>query len=118
MCRRLQVLVWLVMAATVLSACGGGGSGATHEVTVHATELAFQPNEIKVNKGDQVKLTLINDGKLVHDLTISELKVEIKAEVGQTKVHTFTASKAGTLQFVCAQPGHKEGGMAGKLIVQ
>ncbi|GAB6990396.1 cupredoxin domain-containing protein [Paenibacillus pini] len=115
------------LSATVLSACGssdskdtatdnsasGSGSG-TQEITVNAKSFEFTPKEIKVKKGDKVKLTLKNT-EGAHGLAIPDFNVDLKKD-GTAE---FTADKAGTYDFNCSVmcgAGHEN--MVGQLIVE
>jgi uncharacterized cupredoxin-like copper-binding protein len=43
--------------------------------------------------------------------------VEVKAQPNAKATVQFTPTAAGTYQFYCAEPGHKEAGMVGTLTV-
>lgn len=122
--KKFAFLIGLLVVAVALAACGGGGSssgggGEAKTITIKGSDdFKFNPAEITVNKGDTVKLVLQNTGAAVHDLEIKEFKVHIIAEPGKSAEAEFTASKAGEFEMVCIQPGHKEAGMKGKLIVK
>lgn len=91
--------------------------GQPLQVKIVASELKFDPKEIRATVGQPVELTLENKGVLEHDFTLSEPQFQLKALGGQTAKGTFTPTKEGTFDFICSVPGHKEGGMVGKLIV-
>lgn len=119
--KKFAVLIGLLVVAVALAACGGGGGGGGDVKTITikgSDDFKFDPQEITVNKGDTVKLVLENTGATVHDLEIKNFKVHIIAEPGKSAEAQFTASQAGTFDIVCIQPGHKEAGMTGKLIVK
>src|SRR5690606_34915537 len=69
--------------------------------------------------GDVVKITLINDDGMLHDLVIDEFDVATDqfADRGEQDSITFTANKTGTFDYYCSVPGHKAAGMVGKLVV-
>jgi plastocyanin len=91
----------------------------TKSFTITGVDLAFETDEIVVNKGDLVTITFKNDGKLPHDLTIPEFGAKTETlDGGKTQTITFTASKAGTFEFYCSVTGHKEAGMIGKVVVK
>lgn len=115
------------LSATVLAACGNDDSssssasdssstagGATKEITVNAKSFEFTPSEIKVKKGDKVKLTFKNT-EGAHGLEIPEYKVNLQKD-GTAE---FTADKAGTFDFDCSvMCGAGHDNMTGKLIVE
>lgn len=91
----------------------------TKTFTVKASNFSFDVKEIKVSKGDTVKIVLINDEGF-HDWMISEFagaKTK-QLNVGETETVTFVADKAGTFEYYCSVGKHREMGMVGKLIVE
>ncbi|MFW6075205.1 MAG: copper-containing nitrite reductase, partial [Chloroflexota bacterium] len=121
-------------------------SGEVVEITVSAFDLGFDPDEIEVNAGDRVRLTMVNDGVMEHDLEIEGLTVEdlsiveqpgnlsgrikdlidenhanniayLGANGGDSMTIEFTVAEAGEYEFLCVIPGHAEGGMTGTFIV-
>jgi len=120
------VIMSVFVLATVLSACGGGKSdgassagstaatGEVKEITLTGTNFEWGPKEIKVKKGDTVKLTLVNKQGM-HGVEIPDLKVSM--DKAGTK--EFVADKAGTFDFKCSiMCGNGHGTMVGKLIVE
>lgn len=88
------------------------------EITVTASNFKFSPTEIKVNKGDKVKIILKNTQGF-HDLVIDEFNVQTKSiGAGLEDTVEFTADKAGTFEYYCSIGNHRAMGMVGKLIVQ
>ncbi len=88
------------------------------QFTVVAQNFAFAPGEIRVKKGDTVKLTLQNqDG--FHDLVIDEFNVRTpRIGQGQTADVQFVADKTGTFQYYCSVANHRAMGMWGNLVVE
>ena len=132
MLRRLE-LAALVLSAVVLAACsaatggtarvtgGGGTAGGSQSVTMKSTDqMRFEPATLTVRANSPVSLTLDNSGAaLIHDFTIDTpggQRVHIVAQPHSRGTGQFTLP-AGTYQFYCAQPGHREAGMVGTLIV-
>jgi len=138
--------VLLVSLALALAACGGTAptpnAAAPKEplaITTSMTEFAFEPAEISVSVGQPVKLELVNKGTLLHDFSSMDAKVEVMpmqegaehdmgdiesrmtmhmaVDASTTETLEFTPTEAGTYEFYCSVEGHKEAGMAGKLIV-
>jgi Nitrous oxide reductase len=127
-------ILWLgaaLVAMLALTACGGGenggsgsaggadgGGGASggqvKEFTIDATNFAFDLTEIKVNKGDTVKLTLKNS-QGNHALKVEGYDKEVKGG----KTISFVADKTGEFMYICSIfCGGGHGDMVGKLIVQ
>ena len=69
--------------------------------------------------GDVVKITLINEDGMLHDLVIDEFNAATRqfADRGEQDSITFTANRSGTFVYYCSVPGHKAAGMFGQLIV-
>ena len=131
----LRILTATAAIGIVVAACGGGGSQAPTTsqpaasqpaasagqpsgttISVGATEFAFDPATIVIPAGGGATVTLINKGTVEHDITVDALSVKIFAKPGDTVSGTVTA-KAGTYEFYCSIPGHKQAGMVGTLTV-
>ncbi len=92
---------------------------AAKEFTLDATEFAFSLAEIKIKKGDTVKITLTNSGKMPHDWVVDEFNIRTKQiKNGETDTITFVADKTGTFEYYCSVGKHRANGMAGKLMVE
>jgi uncharacterized cupredoxin-like copper-binding protein len=114
--------------ALLVAACGNGEQGTNAdtqddagnevvEITVHATEFAFDPDPIEVSAGVPVTIVLINDGVVEHDLTIDSVGLSIHADPGETARETVTFV-AGTYEVHCTVPGHHEAGMMTTLVAR
>lgn len=92
--------------------------GNTVSVTLEAKSFSFSQKEIRVKKGNKVKITLVNkDG--FHDWTIDGFNAKTKQiPVGQTDSIEFIADKTGTFEYYCSVGQHRANGMVGKLIVE
>ncbi len=80
--------------------------------------------DITVKVGDvvQIVLTAGEGDPMEHDFTIEELGVEsgtVQAGTDNSEVVvTFTVTEAGTYEYFCSIPGHREGGMFGTFTVE
>lgn len=84
-------------------------------------ELADVANpELRVKVGDVVEIVLVNGDGMPHDFTIEELGVHSDqvASVTESVRVVFTVTEAGEFEYFCSIPGHRQGGMFGKLIVE
>lgn len=109
-----------VAAASPVAQATPAASGAAgaNQFTVNAIDINFDPKELTIPANTDVKVTVTNKGVLQHDFTIDELKVATKLlNGGQSETVTINA-KAGTYQYYCSVPGHKEAGMVGKLVAK
>ncbi len=92
--------------------------GETQEVTLDASEFKFSPATLTFKKGQAVRLTLKNVGKMPHDWVVDELGVRTKViPSGDTDTIEFTPEKAGTFEYYCSVGQHRANGMFGKLTV-
>ncbi len=118
-----------------LTACGGststaggnpGAPGAT-STTLGVTngQLKFDQATLAVKARQSVTVTFNNtDPSLAHSFVMDQPKVAIPQQdpaaglaAGKSGTATFAAPAAGTYQYYCAVPGHKEAGMMGTLQV-
>lgn len=117
----LVLIGLLLVFALVLSACGGNGNdtsrgdaaatGETKNFTINAKNFEFDLKEIKVNKGDTVKITLVNEEGM-HAVEFEGYKKEVQGG----KTISFVADKTGEFCSIFCGAGHDD--MIGTLIVQ
>ena len=136
-----------------ISGCGSSGSEASGQVPATTTptrsaatadsalrftttEFAFAPMTATAKAG-KLTLTLVNDGKVPHELVLLKTKekadslkvktgrVSEAASVGEVSETAAGATKSTTLTlkpgayvFVCNIPGHYQDGMRGTLTVR
>ncbi len=145
---RFAVIMLLVLGTLVLAACSSQGSDTTSvepvEVTLNATDIAYDKNRIEVIAGRPVSLTLHNAGVLEHDFSILEIPhtgevastemdeemaghdmsnmpnmdVHVAAPTDQSNTIEFIPTTPGEYEYYCTVAGHKEAGMVGTLVVQ
>jgi len=87
------------------------------EVTVRASEFRFEPPTITIRSGEAVNVIFVNDGALLHDLTIPALGIRVVAEPGRQATVGLAGLPVGTYEILCSIPGHAEAGMIGTLEV-
>lgn len=88
------------------------------EFTVEGKNFSFSLKEIKVKKGDLVKINFKNTQGF-HDLVIDEFKVATKQfQAPGTEVLEFIADKVGSFEYYCSVGSHRAMGMWGTLIVE
>lgn len=75
--------------------------------------------ELIVTMGDTVRITVINGDAVWHDLKIDAFGADTGQllEAEQTATVEFVASQAGSFEYHCSVPGHREVGMKGVLRV-
>jgi uncharacterized cupredoxin-like copper-binding protein len=124
--RALQVLIGgLAVSSLLLAGCGQGSEAAPAEgpvINVAGTDtMRFEPETVTVKAGEAVTISFKNKGVIVHDYISQGAERNVKlANVlgGREAQGVFKASKPGTYAVICQQPGHREAGMVGKIVVE
>ncbi len=116
-------------AATPASAING-------DLTITAFEWGFGPEAILLQQGEEVRITLQNDGDIIHNLKVDNLEVDVIADMssggfsadegellvgaasGDVGTITFVPLEPGEYVFFCSIGSHRQLGMEGSLIVQ
>jgi uncharacterized cupredoxin-like copper-binding protein len=136
----LRKMFFTLVLAILLTGCAGVSQTET-EITVEATDFAYNPVSITVPAGQPITLTLNNTGAVEHDFVVDKINVtdveasdtgpaahhqmgempdydlHFYAKAGENAVLKFTPLEPGTYEIFCSIEGHKEAGMIGKLIV-
>jgi len=100
------------------SASASPVAGAVKTFNVTGKPFSFTPSEIKVKKGDTVKIVFKNE-QGSHDWVIDEFNARTKVlSSGQAETIQFVADKTGTFEYYCSVGTHRQMGMKGKLIVE
>ncbi len=87
-------------------------------ITVEGGSYYYKPNEIRVKKGQKIKLTL-KSVDMMHDFNIDALAVHVPVtKAGSTTTVEFTANTVGEFEYYCSVANHKKMGQIGKLIVE
>ncbi|MDD1522447.1 MULTISPECIES: cupredoxin domain-containing protein [Bradyrhizobium] len=101
-------------------------------------KMGFIPTKIEVNKGDQIKFVLRNNGELDHEVILATTAENLKHAAAMMKnpdmehddpngkrlgakktgeiIWKFT--KTGEFEYSCLIPGHREAGMIGTVTVR
>jgi uncharacterized cupredoxin-like copper-binding protein len=100
--------------------------------------MKFAPNHLDVKKGEQVHFIIQNKGTLKHEFTLASVRDNNKhaklmmkypdmehddpnaksVDPGKNAEILWRFTKAGTFEFACLIPGHREAGMRGAVIVK
>jgi plastocyanin len=112
-----------VTETTAMQPSGSTGAapeaGLAKSFTLDASEFKYDMKTLTVKKGDTVKITLTNSGKMMHDWAVDEFNAKTKRITnGQTDTVTFVADKTGTFEYYCSVGQHRANGMTGKLTVE
>jgi len=87
-------------------------------VNIEGGNFTFSPTEIKVKKGDTVKIVFLNKEGF-HDWVLDEFNAKTpQIAVGKTAEVEFVADKSGTFEYYCSVGEHRQMGMKGNLVVE
>jgi uncharacterized cupredoxin-like copper-binding protein len=102
-----------------------------------ADTMRFDPDEVKIRRGDTVKFVVRNSGKLMHEMVIGTPE-ELENHADLMKKHpgmehgapymahvppggeqeiVWTFDRPGTFLYGCLLPGHWEAGMKATIVV-
>jgi len=100
--------------------------------------MAFVPNRLVVRRGEQIQFVLRNGGELEHELVIGTVEAN-RQHAEAMAAHPDMAhddpnakrlgpktsgvlrwqfTQAGTFEYACLIPGHREAGMVGTVVVE
>jgi nitrosocyanin len=119
--QRIRLATLALFAATIPRGPAQDTSphaGEAGEIKVTAKKYAFDPNPIRVKKGDHVKL-VITAVDHDHGFKLDAFHVDQLLKQGEAATVEFTADQAGTFPFRCSHfcgMGHKK--MKGELVVE
>lgn len=130
--KQLALFIAVLSLGLFLAACGG--SGPSTELKVYMTDFSFDPMEFTVPAGQEITVSMTNNGAVEHELVIfnygtdagekfgeedeENIFWEVELMPGESSVETFIApNQPGEYFVVCGIPGHLEAGMIGKMIV-
>jgi len=100
------------------SMMGGGVMDQTKEFMVSGSPFKFSVSEIRVKKGDTVRIVFTNEQGM-HDWVVDAFSARTKVlQAGQTETIEFIADKIGTFEYYCSVGNHRQVGMKGNLIVE
>lgn len=101
-------------------------------------KMIFNHNHVEVRRGEQIKFVLENHGELEHEFVLATPKENDKhaqlmqkfpnmehddpnakrVAIKKTGELLWHFTKAGTFEFACLIPGHREAGMHGTVVVK
>lgn len=85
---------------------------------IGSSDFRFSLSEIRVKKGDTVRITFKNESGF-HDWRLDEFDAVTKQiEAGKEETIEFVADKAGIFEYYCSVGKHRELGMKGSFIVE
>ncbi len=90
----------------------------TPDLTVHAFDIGWREKELKIGPG-KVNIEMVNEGAIAHTFVLEGVTGGKKLSTpsgGSKDIGTFEL-QPGSFTYFCDVPGHRQGGMEGKLIV-
>lgn len=110
----------VVGAMAVVVALGGGAcskaKSAAKSTKLDAYDFRFEPTALSVKAGSKVVVVVHNEGKALHNFSVSQANVDTDVQADKRTTVTFTApSSPGTVEFICKY--HAGQGMKGTLNV-
>jgi len=111
--------------------------GATKNLVIEANDsMRFIPSSLEIREGDEVRIILVNTGRVRHELVIGDQDSlgrhaqdmkksnahhhdaeSIFVEPGQVGMVIWRATTTKPIGFACFEPGHFEAGMRGTVSV-
>ena len=96
----------------------GASPAAEGDFELMALDISWDPEQLTIPADTDVGIMVHNMGVLQHDFVIDEPSVNSgMLNGGDSTVVTINAP-AGTYEFYCSVPGHKEAGMVGTFTVE
>lgn len=126
MCRRtVRLLVPILLVVGLLVGLTSRRASTEASLTpplptisiVLSDNLRFEPDSVVIPADTDVTITVINEGVLQHSFRVNALGVDTGVINGGDAVTVTFHAPAGTYDFYCDVPGHKEGGQVGTLTV-
>jgi plastocyanin len=87
------------------------------ELTIIATDIAYDTSSISAQVGQAVNIDFVNNGALEHNFLIDAFGLDNLLVSGENASISFTPQEPGTYEFYCNVAGHLEAGMKGSLTV-
>jgi len=123
---------------------GEPGSSSRHARVAQVTmqegdgKMLFVPDRLEVKRGEQIRFVLRNNGELDHEFVLATTEENIKhakemnehPDMGhadpnakrlaprKTDEIVWRFTRAGTFEYGCLIPGHREAGMTGIIVVK
>jgi len=127
----LFAFIFFLIAGLMIYLLAQHSGGKTQEkeltVTIVASDYAFSPNSITIERGKSIKFIVINKGLYPHNLVLKHDKklvelIQLLEPNNQTEI-TYLFSEGGVYEFLCtiAYPApvpHYELGMKGIIVVR
>lgn len=126
--KRTSIVILALAVVALLPTIPAQEGETRHIVWLHENPLHVAPERINAAVGEDIVLDVKNFNDMPHDLVVcgdgkdpssacddrwGYISLDPQTE-GELR---FKAEKAGTFEYFCQIPGHKQGGMQGELVV-
>ncbi|HAJ05179.1 MAG TPA: hypothetical protein DCL76_01315 [Chloroflexi bacterium] len=111
----IKVLLIIVTIFLIVS-CGSSVPEPLN-MTLRATDIAYDIESINGSVGQTINIQFINDGALEHNFIIDEFGIDNLLQSGESSNISFTLEQAGSYEYYCNVAGHLEAGMKGTILV-
>ncbi|ODS82604.1 MAG: dehydrogenase [Cytophagaceae bacterium SCN 52-12] len=116
-------LIWFSLPVNAAFAVVPDTSKVTRAFVLESTMLGYFRKDgtrnpvLKANRGDKVRITIINGELMPHDIALEKLAIQSKTvlEKGDSAVIEFRAEADDI--YYCTIPGHRIAGMTGRLVI-
>jgi len=98
------------------AACATPAAGA--EFTVVSNDIFFEPKTLTIPANTDAVVKLPNEGAAPHNFSIDALAIDVDQPAGDLSQQATINAAAGSYEYYCNVPGHKQAGMVGTLTVQ
>ncbi len=88
------------------------------EFTVVSNDIFFEPKTLTIPANTDAVVKLPNEGAAPHNFSIDALAIDVDLPAGDLSQQTTINAAAGSYEYYCNVPGHKQAGMVGTLTVQ
>lgn len=118
-------------AAAAASSAATMAAPAAAGAALKMEDIKFDKTALSGEAGKALVISFQNAGAILHDFSIDKIDgtvdpksadakfaVHVKVDAGKSGKVSITPAKAGTYEFYCSAPGHKEAGMKGTLAVK
>ncbi|MDQ3540765.1 MAG: plastocyanin/azurin family copper-binding protein [Chloroflexota bacterium] len=92
-------------------------SPAASGIEIGMIDIGYEVKEFSIPANTDAVVTLVNEGFLQHNFVIDELGIETPLYNGGESGSVTINAPAGTYEYYCSVPGHKEAGMVGTVTV-
>lgn len=99
-----RIVLVLVAALASLACSGEAQAPLSNQVTMAVTDKGFEPQDLRVRKGQPVTLVITRktDATCATEIVIDEYGIKTKLPLDQPVTVRFTPKKSGVLKYGCA----------------